>query len=422
MFVIGVVGVVLTGMWAQTASDVDSNLFSTVNALPNAFEGLANFLTFLGSLWFVGIVVLVLLLARWFPAARDVALAGGGAWLTAWGLDKLLGTRAVDGIDVVLRTGSGPAFPVTSVAAFTALTVALSPYLARPIRRVLLLTIPFVALASMYLGAGFASDALGGLWIGLVAGALVHVAFGAPGGRPSAAQIRAALAELGLDTISVGLTGVDISHATLVEAELSSGMRVRVVAHGRDERDGQLAARLWHAAMYRAPGVPVFGSRLQQVEHAGYALLLAERAGVRVPHLVCTGVAGPDAALLVTDVPPGRPLAELGDDVDGRLLTAAWETLETLHRAGIAHGDLTAGTMLVQDDGGIAFADLADAHVGAISYWRDRDVASLLVVTAGMVGNDRAIAAAVAALGPDRLSTAIPLIQPAALAAVPARA
>ena len=130
-------------------------------------------------------------------------MAAGGAWLLARGLDALLGTRAVDGLDVVVRTGDGPAFPVASVAAFTALTVALSPYLTRPIRRLLLVTIPFVALAAMYLGIGFASDAAGGLWLGIAAGALVHLAFGAPGGRPSAAQILDALTELGVETISV---------------------------------------------------------------------------------------------------------------------------------------------------------------------------------------------------------------------------
>ena len=201
-----------------------------------------------------------------------------------------------------MRTGDGPAFPVASVAAFTALTVALSPYLTRPIRRLLLLTVPFVALASMYLGLGFASDALGGLWLGIAAGALVHVAFGSPGGRPSVDQIRDALTELGMPTISVTPSPETVAHVTVMDAELTSGTRARVVAYGRDQRDGQLAARLWHAVMYRAPGVPVFGSRLQQVEHGGYALLLAGQAGLRVPHLVGTGVAGPDAALLVTDV------------------------------------------------------------------------------------------------------------------------
>ena len=57
----------------------------------------------------------------------------------------------------------------------------------------------------------------------------------------------------------------------------------------------------------------------------------------------------------------------------------------------------------------------ATRHVGTIAYWRDRDVAALLVGTAALVGDDRAIAAAVTAIGPDRVSAAIPLIQPAAL-------
>ena len=415
LVVVALVGVVLTGMWAQTGSTIDASLFSVVNGLPNAFEGLAEVLNFLGSLWFVGIVVAFLLIARWLPAARDVAVAAGGAWLLARGLDALLGTRAADGLDVVVRTGTGPAFPVASVAAFTALTVALSPYLTRPIRRLLLVTIPFVALASMYLGTGFASDVAGGLWLGLAVGALVHLAFGAPGGRPSAAQIRDALTELGIATTSVTPSTEDVAHVTVMEAELASGDRARVVAYGRDQRDGQVAARLWHAVMYRAPGVPTFGSRLQQVEHGGYALLLAGRAGVRAPHLVGTGVAGPDAALLVSDIPAGRPLAELGDDVDDRSLGAAWAAVDALHSAGIAHGNLTTATLLRQDDGGIAFTDLGDAHIGTIAYWRDRDVAALLVGTAALVGDDRAIAAAVTAIGPDRVSAAIPLIQPAAL-------
>ena len=89
--------------------------------------------------------------------------------------------------------------------------------------------------------------------------------------------------------------------------------------------------------------------------------------------------------------------------------------VDALHTAGIAHGNLTTATLLRQDDGGIAFTDLGDGHVGTIAYWRDRDVAALLVGTAALVGDDRAIAAAVTAIGPDRVSAAIPLIQPAAL-------
>ena len=412
---IAVVGVVLTGLWAQTSSDIDTNLFSVVNGLPNAFEGLAHALAFLGSLWWIAIVVAALLLARWFPTARDVALAGVGAWGLAWGLDQLLGTRAAASVGVVVRTGSGPAFPVPSVAAYVALAVALAPYVVRPLRLLLLVIAPFVALAAMYLGTGFPSDVIGGVWLGLAAGALVHVAFGAPGGRPSPAQITAALTELGLDPVTVDPVTVDASRATIMDAQLAAGTRARVVAYGRDQRDGQVATRLWHAVMYRAPGVPVFGSRLQEVEHGGYALLVAGQAGVNVPRLVRTGIAGPDAALLVTEAPEGRPLDELDDDLDDVRLAAAWTELAALHAAGIAHGDLGADRLLLRDDGSVAFSDLGDAQLGTLQYWRDGDVAALLATTAALVGNDRAIGAAVATLGAAPVGAAIPLLQPAAL-------
>ena len=68
-----------------------------------------------------------------------------------------------------------------------------------------------------------------------------------------------------------------------MDATLGSGEHVRVDAFGRDQRDGQLAAKVWHRIMYRDPGVPVFGSRIQQVEHIGYALMLADRAKVPAP-------------------------------------------------------------------------------------------------------------------------------------------
>ena len=54
-----------------------------------------------------------------------------------------------------------------------------------------------------------------------------------------------------------------------MDVELTSGEQLRVDAFGRDQRDAQFAAKAWHRAMYHEPGVPVFGSRIQQVEHIG---------------------------------------------------------------------------------------------------------------------------------------------------------
>ena len=49
--------------------------------------------------------------------------------------------------------------------------------------------------------------------------------------------------------------------------------------------------------------------------------------------------------------------------------------------------------MLVDDGGEIAFDDFSSADASGEQYWRDRDDAALLVLTAQLVGDDRAIAA-----------------------------
>ena len=416
MLIVGVLGVVVSGLWAQAATSVDVSLVKVVNELPTSLEGLANAFAFLGSFWFVGIVVLVLLLARWFPAARDAAIAGVGAGLIALGFNELFGHHSVSGFRVL--TGDGPAFPTATVAVATALAVALAPYLIRPLRRLAGLLVILVAISAMFLGTGLGSDALGGIFLGLAVAAAVHFAFGAPGGRPSIEEIDAALTELGISVSDLRPSEMDVPRATVMDVDLADGQRGRVIAFGRDQRDGQFAAKVWHALMYKEPGLPVFGSRLQQVEHVAYALLLAEKAGARVPRVLKTGLAGPDAAVLVTDIPAGRTLTELGTDLDDALLAAIWSELHTLHASGIAHGDLEPDRILVDGDAAnakVGFTDLGTAQVTAESYWRDRDDAAVLVQTALIVGNDRAIAAAIAALGKERIAEILPLVQPAAL-------
>ena len=68
---------------------------------------------------------------------------------------------------------------------------------------------------------------------------------------------------------------------------------------------------------------------------------MAERAGVRVPHVDQVIKAGGGTALLVIDQIDGGSLGQLpaqqiSDDLLGRL----WAEVHTLHRAGIAHRSL----------------------------------------------------------------------------------
>jgi uncharacterized membrane protein YbhN (UPF0104 family) len=347
--------------------------------------------------------------------AAHVALCGVLAWGVAELLHEILDPQSVRGLDVTVRVGDGPIFPATNVAVITALALVLAPYVVRPLRRVLFLLVVLISLATMYLAAGFPSDVAGGLFLGYAAAGAVLALFGAPGGRPTLDEVRDGLAELGFDVTDVRHDDEQVPRAAVMEVTLASGEHVRVDAFGRDQRDGQLAAKIWHRIMYHDPGVPVFGSRLQQVEHIGYALMLANRAEVPAPRLVRTGAAGPEAAMLITTVPQGRRLDELGPDgVTDSVLASAWNRVHALHDAGISHGNLDAHHIVV-DDRTVALDDFSGADANADDYWINRDSAGFLAATALLVGNDRAVKAATAALGKDRVAELIPFVQPAAL-------
>src|SRR5262249_53544434 len=155
----------------------------------------------------------------------------------------------------------------------------------------------------------------------------------------------------------------------------------------------RVAAKIWHRAMYHDPGLPVFGSRAQQVEHIGFALMLAERSHVPAARLVRTGVGAADAALLVTTPPAGTPIGVVAPErVTDAVLAAAWQHLDRLHQAGVAHGNLDGMRVVVGDDGDVAFDDFSAADATGEPYWIHRDCAALLVLSAQLVGDERAVA------------------------------
>jgi uncharacterized membrane protein YbhN (UPF0104 family)/membrane-associated phospholipid phosphatase len=411
----GALGVALAGLWAQSESSLDTDLFKVVNNFPNGLKGVADALYSLGSIWAVLGVVLVLALLRKWSVVVHVGIAGVAAWGIGEVLHEIVEPQSTAGLGIHVRIGDGPIFPSTNVAVITALAIVLAPYIVRPFRRIFFLLVVLIALSAMYLGAAFPSDVAGGIFLGYAVAGAVLAVFGAPGGRPTLSEVRDGLVALGFDVADVAHSDEKVARAAAMDVRLTSGEQLRVDAFGRDQRDGQLVAKLWHRIMYRDPGVPVFGSRIQQVEHIGYALVLAERADVPAPRLVKTGNAGDTAAMLVTSAPVGTALDELdAAKVTDAVLHAAWEDVRRLHLAGISHGNLDAHHVVV-DGSAVSLDDFSGTDANADQYWLDRDSAGLLTATALIVGYDRAIAAASSVLGKERVAELIPFVQPAAL-------
>ena len=178
---------------------------------------------------------------------------------------------------------------------------------------------------------------------------------------------------------------------------------------GRDQRDAQVAAKWWHRLMYKEPGLPVFGSRIQQVEHIGYTMFVADRAGVHAPKVVKTGIGGPDAAVLVTTPQPGTPLGELAtEQITDDVLASLWSQVGQLHAGGDQPRRARPGAHPRRRRRQVVFDDFTAADATDQKFWLDCDVAAVLVATALRVGNERAIAAAVTALGKERLGEVLP--------------
>ena len=180
---------------------------------------------------------------------------------------------------------------------------------------------------------------------------------------------------------------------------------------GRDEADARLLAKVWRFLLYRDSGPRVTLTRLQQVEHEAYLMLVAREAGARVPAVVSAGIAGPGAALLVLRSVGAVRLADLHPTaVTDELLLGMWTNVALLHRARIAHGLLDAEHVVVSADG-TWIVGFDDARATGDDERHSADVAELLVATASLVGEDRAVRAAVNVLGRPKLVTALPFLQ-----------
>ena len=397
--------------------DFEQHLYTLLNGLPSDLETFFHLLYGIGALWALGLVVVAALLARRWRLARDMAIAGSLAWFVGRLLGGLVGVdeSLAKSLDIVTRVGDGsPSFPVVRLAIVVAVVVTAAPYLTRPTRRVGQLLVVLLALSALYLGVGDPNAAFAAIALGWGLGAAVHLVFGSPGGRPTRAQVAASLEELGITAQNVQLAPVQPPNGTLMLAHDRGGpLRIRVL--GRDEADAQLMAKFWRGLLYKDSGTTVHLTRLQDVEHHAYTLLLAQRAGARVPELVVAGTAGPNAALLVERPAEGLTLLDVEPKaVTARILNDAWRQVARMHRGGVAHGAINAHH-LVLTSAGVAVVDFEHATGAATPKQRAADVAELLASTAQIVGNDKAVAAALRGVGHDELANALPFLQSAAL-------
>jgi glycosyltransferase 2 family protein len=405
----------------NTMVGVEADLLQAVNRVPSALAvflvGLVQLVALAAPLVLVSVA---LVLRRYRLAVLLVAVPLAAAVLEgvlAGRLGRLrppLLEQALAGESLV----AGAAFPSSAwICGAAAAAVLASPWLTRGWRRAAWSLVAIFAVTRMVTGLEVPLEVIAAIALGAVAGSAALLLVGRPSLRPDSSQLVGALARAGLGVASLTHAGVDARASTPYFARLDDGRQLFVKALGQDERDADLLFRAWRRLRLQNVGDEVPYSTLRRaVEHEALVSLKATDAGVRTPHLVTVVAVGELAMVLAYDAVDGRPLDEVeAGELDDDVLKGVWRQVARLRGERIAHRDLRLANVFLDPDGRAWLIDFGFAELAATDAILDEDAAELLSSTYTKVGAARAVAAAVAALGPGPVAAALRYIQPAAL-------
>ena len=401
---------------------VESAIFRQIALLPTWSIPFWEGVMWAGSVAAIGVAAAT---AFFFKKMRmGLKLVAGG--VLAWGMSNvvewIVGARGVPGRilrdpNVHLPAQGGFPFPADHTAVAAALATIAAPYLKKWAGRVTWPLVALVALADVFVGGHLPLGVLGGAFLGWGAGTLLHLAWGAPGRRTSADTVEKLLRKGGIDVAHVRPLRVSLLQPASYEIETAGGdlLMAEIVRRGQ-RRAGVMYKLRRFLASLEVEDEPRLSTPRHEVEHEAFVTLLAERAGVRTPHIVLARELGHGPALLVTRRIDGRTLAEMGaDEVTDGLIDEIWRQVRTLGKARIAHHDLRLDHILVDEQGLPWLLDFTFARAGAGEKRVGQDVAEVMVGLASKVGTERAVETACRALSTGELEAALPFLHPLAL-------
>ena len=410
LLVLSLVILAITATAVDDPGDFEQRLADVLSDLPGLLDFFWTTVHDFVQIWVLIVAVLALVRRRWGLLrdwALSIAATTGGVLLVGWLVDGEVPTLS-DSIGTVDGAGG---FPSLALAAGAAAVAVASPYFVRPLRRFGRWLIATAWLASLVLGVTQPGAGVCALAIGWTAGALVHLLFGSPDGAMTLHDLGEALRSIGVDAQP---TKVEVRNGVIMAgARTADDRQLDVNVHGRDSWDSQFFVKMWRLVFYRSGGRNVTVNRRHQIEHQAYLTLYAQREGALVAPFVAAAMDRRGDALFVTER-VGPAFGADAEPVDDALLASSWTSLAQLHDAGICHGGITPSQLQVAN-GTIFIGEFDRASIDWDDASRRLDEAQLLTSTAVVVGADRAIAAAVDALGAEHLATTTTFVQAAAM-------
>ena len=395
----------------NTRPDLDVGNFLSPG--PNGIRWLVTCVWILAFLLIVAVAAILAIVTRNVPMIRDVASTVVLSWLVCVGAGWLMGSTGGRPTSD-LSANISPGYPSVRIAIALGVVIVARPYLSRPIRRLMFVSVTALAIAAVVHGAAYPLNIVASLALGYCGAAGTKLIFGSPTGTPSVADVLDALGDLGLAVTSVAPRLTQSWGVVGFDGTLDDGRRLDISVYGRDASQAQFIAKAWRGLWYRDSGPTLQFSRLQQIEHEAYLMMCASSAGTRSGDIVAIGFGGPsNDALLVTAPPAGEPFGVLdGTDVDDATLDAVFAAVGNLRVARVSHGSISGRTVFVDEHNEVGLWDFRLASSVAPDDRLDADLANALVAAALVVGPERSAAAAARTSDATALTGALLHLQP----------
>ena len=335
-----------------------------------------------------------------------VALVVSRLALGAW---PSIGT-AIEG------ASDSPPFPAFRVAETSAVILVAAPHLIRPFRTAGHWILFLGVVGGMLIAGATPGGTIAGFLVALTAAAAVRLAHGTSAGRPGLAEVTAALDESGVDAERLELAKHQTAGIVLFEGSDVGGRPLLVKVYGRDAYDNQLLAKLWRHDLVPGPrpgarAEPAAGGRARGVRDAAREQSRRADAARSSPRerrsttTRCSCCAGTRARSARTGARTGSTTS-CSRQRGARSRGSARQTSRTRRSTPRPSRSPTARSGLL---------DFGSATAAPSHDQLETDRAQLLAATAAAAGADRAIAAAVEALGTDGVAALLPYLQSAAL-------
>jgi uncharacterized membrane protein YbhN (UPF0104 family)/tRNA A-37 threonylcarbamoyl transferase component Bud32 len=432
--VIGVVEIaLLVGLAllaSQTATGVEVDLVNTSHHLPKALLHLAGFAGYVALLILPVALAVRLAMLKQFRRLTEAVAGGGVAVGVVAAVNVLLNQSAMDKLHLALHTTS---FGVSGLSGAT-----LDGYLAGLVAYVTVIGLrggranwrtAYITAICVYAIASLASSSttvlslLITIAIGSTVGSGLRYAFGTATGRPTAAEIAAALSASKDPIVAIRRVGNGGSEVRRYAATTADGDLLDVNVFDRDQQAADAFYRLYRrvrlkANISRSAPLTLEGA----VERQALLAYATEDAGVMTPRLHAVIRVGPEAAALATAHVDGTTLAALGEKTTDDQLRHIWDTVRLLHQHRVTHRALTSDRIMFASGGSphdgagqVVLLDPGNGDVAATDLQERLDLAQLIAQTALVVGPERAADVAIEKVPHEELLGLVPLLQPVAL-------